>query len=67
MAVKVAIVGSCVSVTVTVWVEVAVLPLPSVTIQVTVFGPATKLAGLATTLATLQLSAAVGAVNCELA
>ena len=67
MAVNVAIVGFCVSFTVTVWVEVAVLPLPSVTVQVTVFGPATKLAGVATTLTTEQLSFAVGAANCELA
>ena len=31
------------------------------------FGPNTKVAGDATTLATLQLSLALGAVNCELA
>ena len=61
-------VGFCVSSTVTICEQVAVLPLPSVTVQVTVLGPATRLAGEAITLATLQLSATVvGAVNCELA
>ena len=55
------------SVTVTICVDVAVLPDPSVTVHVTVLAPFTKVAGVATTLATLQLSAAVGLVNCELA
>ena len=54
------------SVTVTVCVDDAVLPDPSVTVQVTVLAPFTKLAGVATTLATLQLSPVVGLVNCEL-
>ena len=61
------IVGFTLSVTVTVCVAVAVLPDPSVTVQVTVLAPFTKLAGVATTLATLQLSPVVGLVNCELA
>ncbi len=60
-------VGFCESKTVTVCVHVAVLPLPSVTVQVTVLAPKLKLAGLATTLATLQLSDVVGAVNWLLA
>ena len=64
---NVAIVGFCVSKTVIVCVEVAVKPEPSVTVQVTVFAPDTKIEGDTTTLTTLQLSAAVGAVNCELA
>ena len=64
---NVAIVGFSASITVTVCVEVAVKPDPSVIVQVTVFAPDTKMDGEATTLTTLQLSAAVGAVNCELA
>src|ERR1035438_2144964 len=60
-------VGFWLSTTVTVWLQVAVRPLPSVTVQVTVLAPNTKLDGLATVLATLQLSAVVGAVSCELA
>ena len=56
-------VGFWLSITVTVWVVVAVLPEASVAVHVTVFGPATKEAGVATTLATPQLSEADGAVN----
>ena len=63
----VAMLGFWVSITVTVCVEVLVNPEPSVTVQVTKLEPKTKLAGEAITLATLQLSAAVGGVNCELA
>ena len=55
------------SVTVTICVDVAVLPDPSVTVQVTVLAPFTKITGVAKTLATMQLSAVVGLVNCELA
>ena len=59
--------GGILSTTVTVCEQVAVLPLPSVTFHFTAFAPNTKLDGDATTLATLQLSEPVGAVNCELA
>jgi hypothetical protein len=48
--------------TVTVCVEVAVL-FPSVAVQVTVFGPFTKLAGERVTVTVVQLSEALGAVN----
>ena len=57
------IVGSSLSAIVTVCVEVAVNPAPSVTVHVTEFDPNDKLAGLAITLATLQLSFVSGAVN----
>ena len=67
MAVNVAIVGFWLSTTVTVCVDVAVLPDPSVTVHVTVLPPNTNVAGLAMIDATLQLSDAVGLVNCELA
>jgi hypothetical protein len=50
------------STTVTVCVEVAVLLFPSV-VQVTVFGPFTKLAGERVTVTVVQLSEALGAVN----
>ena len=56
-------VGSWLSTTVTVWVDIAVFPEVSVAVHVTVFGPATKEAGVATTLVTPQLSEADGAVN----
>ena len=56
-------VGSWLSTTVTICVEVAVFPEASVAVHVTVFAPNTKEAGVATTLATLQLSEADGAVN----
>jgi hypothetical protein len=51
------------STTVTVCVEVAVLLFPSVAVQVTVFGPFTKLAGERVTVTVVQLSEALGAVN----
>ena len=60
---KVVMVGSWLSTTVTVCVDVAVFPEVSVTVHVTAFGPATKEAGVAITLATPQLSEVVGAVN----
>jgi hypothetical protein len=50
------------STTVTVCVEVAVLLFPSVAVQVTVFGPFTKLAGERVTVTVVQLSEALGAV-----
>jgi hypothetical protein len=50
------------STTVTVCVEVAVLLFPSVAVQVTVFGPFTKLAGERVTVTVVQLSG-LGAVN----
>jgi hypothetical protein len=48
------------STTVTVCVEVAVLLFPSVAVQVTVFGPFTKLAGERVTVTVVQLSEALG-------
>jgi hypothetical protein len=51
------------STTVTVCVEVAVLLFPSVAVQVTVFGPFTKLAGERVTVTVVQLSEALGAVG----
>jgi hypothetical protein len=50
------------STTVTVCVE-AVLLFPSVAVQVTVFGPFTKLAGERVTVTVVQLSEVLGAVN----
>jgi hypothetical protein len=50
------------STTVTVCVEVAVLLFPSVAVQVTVFGPFTKLAGERVTVTVVQ-SEALGAVE----
>jgi hypothetical protein len=47
------------STTVTVCVEVAVLLFPSVVVQVTVFGPFTKLAGERVTVTVVQLSEAL--------
>lgn len=52
------------STTVTVWVHVAMFPELSVTVQVTVVGPAGKVAGaLFVTLATAQLSLVTGVLR----
>jgi hypothetical protein len=51
------------STTVTVCVEVAVLLFPSVAVQVTVFGPFTKLAGERVTVTVVQLSEVLGVVE----